>query len=291
VETSSPPTSFDALARTPDDAIDVARGAALIAKDVYENLNVEALLTRLDDLAGPLAGGALVGLPLKKQAEEVSARFRELGFHGNVEDYYAPQNSLLNDVLDRKTGIPITLTLVWCHIAKRAGVLARGVSFPGHFLARVDPLPSISGGSSTEGPVIVDPFSGARVIDEADARALLRRALGEGAELDDSLLVPANPRATLVRMLTNLKAVWAKNGEHTRAFMAVDRILSLVPDSARILRERAAVALRIGLVDLARTDLKRVLVLEPEAPDAEAIEKQVAQLAPVAQKRAGAGLN
>jgi regulator of sirC expression with transglutaminase-like and TPR domain len=270
--------TFETLANTPDDTIDVLRGAALIAKDVYDDLDVERLIERLDELAGPLAGGALVGLPLSKQAEEVTARFRDLGFRGNVDDYYDVKNSLLNDVLDRRMGIPITLTLVWCHIAKRAGVFARGVSFPGHFLARVDPLASLSGRVLDSTPIIVDAFSSGRIVSDDDARALLRRALGEGAELDDSLFVPANPRAVLVRMLTNLKAVWAKNGEHTRAFVAVDRILSLVPDSARMLRERAGVALKIGLVDLARTDLKRVLVLEPEAPDAQAIEKHLQKL-------------
>jgi regulator of sirC expression with transglutaminase-like and TPR domain len=277
-------STFETLARASDDTIDVLRGAALIAKDVYDDLDVERLVEQVDALAGPLSGGALVGLPLVKQAEEVTARFRDLGFRGNVDDYYDVKNSLLNDVLERRTGIPITLTLLWCHIAKRAGVFARGVSFPGHFLARVDPLLSLSGrvaadssGSLTP-PVIVDPFASGRIVSDDDARALLRRALGEGAELDDSLFVPANPRAVLVRMLTNLKSVWAKNGEHTRAFVAVDRILSLVPDSARMLRERAGVALKIGLVDLARTDLKRVLELEPEAPDAKAIEKHLQKL-------------
>lgn len=275
-------TTFEVLARESDDAIDVLRGAALIAKDVYDDLDVDELLERLDALAGPLAGGALAGLAPARQTEEVTARFRELGFHGNVDDYYDVKNSLLNDVLDRRTGIPITLTLVWCHIARRAGVLARGVSFPGHFLARVDPL---GGRTSDEMPVIVDAFGGGRIVSSDDARALLRRALGEGVELDASVFHPANPRAILVRMLTNLKAAWAKNGEHARAFVAVDRILSLVPDSARVLRERAAIALKLGLVDLARTDLKRVLVLEPEAPDAPAIEKHLQTLAIRAGRR------
>ncbi|MDF2695951.1 MAG: hypothetical protein K0S65_4334, partial [Labilithrix sp.] len=130
--------NFDTFARAPDDAIDLALGAALIAKDVYQDLDVPALVQRLDDLAGPLASGALVGLPPTAQAAAVSDRFRELGFRGNVDDYYDAKNSLLPDVLDRRTGIPITLTLVWCAIAQRAGVRARGVGFPGHFLARVD---------------------------------------------------------------------------------------------------------------------------------------------------------
>ncbi len=269
--------TFDALARTPDERIDVALGAALIAKDVYEDLDVDALVRRFDELAGPLKDGALAGLPLRKQAEEVSARFRELGFHGNVEDYYDARNSLLPDVLERRTGIPITLTLVWCEIARRAGVLARGVGFPGHFLARVDNLPALSGRSASP-PVIVDAFGDGRIIDDADARALLQRTLGADAEVHPALFEPATSRATLVRMLTNLKAVWAGRGDHTKAFIALDRIVTLVPDSPRMLRERAGVALRLGINELARSDFMRVLELQPNAPDAAMIKKRLSEL-------------
>jgi regulator of sirC expression with transglutaminase-like and TPR domain len=92
------------------------------------------------------------------------------------------------------------------------------------------------------------------------------------------LFEPATPRATLVRMLTNLKAVWASKGEHTRAFVAIDRIVTLVPASARMLRERAGVALRLGIHELARDDLTRVLELEPQAPDAAMIAKRLDEL-------------
>jgi regulator of sirC expression with transglutaminase-like and TPR domain len=269
--------SFDVFARSPDEAIDVALGAALIARDVYSELDVHALMARFDELAGPLRGGALSGLTLKEQAEAVSERFRELGFHGNVENYYDARNSLLPDVLDRKTGIPITLTLVWCEIARRAGVLARGVGFPGHFLARIDELPALSGRTCAE-PVIVDPFGGGHVVTDVEARRLLRRTLGQDAEIHPGHFEPATSRATLVRMLTNLKAVWAGRGEHARAFVAIDRIVSLVPDSAQVLRERGAVALRLGIHDLARLDFARVLELEPAAADAALLKKRVADL-------------
>jgi len=257
---------------------DLALGAALIAKDVYGDLDVRELVHRFDALAGPLNGGALAGLPLAEQAEAVSARFRDLGFRGNVEDYYDARNSLLPDVLDRRTGIPITLTLVWCEIARRAGVYARGVGFPGHFLARVDGSSPGPRSVIESAPVIVDPFAGGRVVNDDDARALLERTLGAGAVVRPSLFAPATPRATLVRMLTNLKAVWAGRGEHTKAFVAIDRIVALVPDSAPMLRERAGVALRLGIHELARTDLKRVLELEPNAPDAPAIQQRIVTL-------------
>jgi len=274
--------TFATLAGLPDDVLDVAVGAALIAKDVYPSLDVRALLARLDALAGPLAGGALVGLPLQHQVDAVNERFRELGFTGNVEDYYDPRNSLLPDVLERRTGIPITLVIVWCAIARRAGVLARGVGFPGHFLARVDEVPSLSGRTSLTHPVIVDPFAGGAIVTDADAKALLRRAGGRGGErpgeLDRTLFEPTGPRMTLVRLLTNLKTIWENQNAHAKAFLAIDRMVSLVPDSARLLRDRANVALRLGLRAAARTDLERVLVLDPRTSDAAALKKRIAAL-------------
>jgi len=272
-----PRPSFELLARGTDETIDVALGAALIAKDVYVDLDVEALTSRLDDLAGPLGGGALAGLPLARQADAVSERFRELGFRGNVDDYYDVRNSLLPDVLDRRTGIPITMSLVWCEIARRAGVFARGVGFPGHFLARVDELPAISG-RPPSAPVVVDPFDGGTVVTDAAARRLLRQTHGEVVEVDPALFEAATSRDTLVRMLTNLTAIWARRGEDTRAFVALDRILALRPDSAGFLRERGALALRLGLEELARQDFTRALELEPGAADAPLLQRRIEAL-------------
>lgn len=272
------PRTIEQLASSPDEVIDVALGAALIAKDVYDRLDVDALLARFDELAGPLRGGALAGLPLSQQADAVSERFRDLGFRGNVDDYYDVRNSLLPDVLERRTGIPITLTVVWCEIARRAGVLARGVGFPGHFLARVDEVPALSGRASST-PVIVDPFNEARIVTDDDARRLLQRTHGPNVELTPAFFEPATSRATLVRMLTNLKAIWAGRGEHTKAFVAIDRILALRPDSPDMLRERGAVAVRLGLLDLARRDFARVIELEPGLADP-ALRQQLAALKP-----------
>ncbi len=250
----------------PDDELDVALGAALVARDTYDALDVPALLSELEDLGADAGSG-----DLRERVVAVSDRFRSLGFHGNSEDYYDPKNSLLPDVLSRRTGIPITLSIVWCAMAKTAGLTARGIAFPGHFLVRVDSL-------HEPVPIVVDPFQGGRIIDDEAATVLLRRALGDGAELHPSLFTPASSRATLVRLLTNLEATYAKRGEHARAFIAADRIVTLVPDSARMLRERAALALRIGATEVARADLERVLELEPQAPDAPQLEARLAKL-------------
>jgi regulator of sirC expression with transglutaminase-like and TPR domain len=268
-------TTFEELAKRPDEAIDIALGAAIVAKDVYESLVPESIVEQLDVLAAPLARLDLDGGTPLRQAETVTERFRDLDFRGNVEDYYDPKNSLLPDVLDRRLGIPITLSIVWCELARRCGVRASGVGFPGHFLVRVD-HPATARDAR---PIIVDPFAGGRVLDDNDAEALLRRALGEGAAMHASLFAPANARAILVRLLTNLKAIWANRGDHARAFVTIDRIVTLVPDSPRMLRERAGIALKLGIVELARADLSRVVELEPEAPDIPAIERRLAELA------------
>ena len=268
--TSVTPASFEQLARLPEDELDIALGAALVARDTYDALDVPALLTELEGLGGGAETGTLA-----ERAAAVSERFVELGFHGNTDDYYDPRNSLLPDVLARKTGIPITLSIVWCAMAKAAGLHARGVAFPGHFLVRVDESERSDGG-----PMVIDPFQGGRIVDDGAATALLRRALGEGAELHPALFAPASARATLVRLLTNLQATYAKRGEYARAFIAVDRIVMLVPDSARMLRERGALALRIGATEVARADFARVTELEPHAPDIPQIEARLAKLVP-----------
>jgi regulator of sirC expression with transglutaminase-like and TPR domain len=264
--------SFAELARMPDDDLDVVLGAALIARDTYDDLDVPALLAELAALGEP-ASALDLSAPLRDRVLAVSRRFESHGFRGNADDYYDPKNSLLPDVLSRKLGIPITLSIVWCAMAERAGLIARGIAFPGHFLVRVDATHQAS-----DTPIVVDPFTSGRILDAADAAALLRRALGDGAQLHASLFTPASSRATLVRLLTNLEATWAKRGEHARAFIAVDRIVTLVPDSTRMLRERAALALRIGATEVARADLTRVIELEPLAPDVPHIEARLAKL-------------
>jgi regulator of sirC expression with transglutaminase-like and TPR domain len=264
--------SFDELARLSDDELDVALGAALVARDTYDALDVPGLLRELDALGAPLAAAATSAAPLRDRVVAVSERFKSLGFRGNADDYYDPRNSLLSDVLTTKVGIPITLSIVWCAIARTAGLVARGVAFPGHFLVRVE---------SPEGagePIVVDPFGAGRILDDEAATALLRRALGEGAQLHPTLFAAASSRATLVRLLTNLESTLAKRGEHARAFIAVDRIVTLVPDSARMLRERAALALSIGATEDARADLLRVIELEPQAPDIPDLEARLAKL-------------
>jgi regulator of sirC expression with transglutaminase-like and TPR domain len=267
------PATFEELAALPDECIDVATGAALIARDTYGTLDVDRTIARFDDMAAPLIPRNLAALPPAEQAAAVSLHLYEhLGFRGNEQDYYDPKNSLLPDVLDRRLGIPITLALVYCEVARRVGVSARGVSFPGHFLVRVD-----SPGRD-DAPVAVDPFFGGRRLDDAGLQTLLKRAAPSQEVSLAEHLAPASARAILVRMLINLKWIHATRGDFARSLLALDRIISLTPDSAPALRERGLLAARLGAVEAARADLSRLLELVPQAPDAGSIRQRLEEL-------------
>ena len=269
------PRTFEELAALGEDRLDAARGAALIARDAYASLDVEGLLGRLDDLAAPLVARELSALPLDAQAIEIGRHLYEVvGFRGNEADYYDPKNSLLVDVLDRKLGIPITLALVYVEVARRAGVVAHGVGFPGHFLVRIDAADP----AANAAPVFVDPFFGGRILDRPALERLLRRAAGAAQTLADEHLAPASARAILVRMLVNLKWIYTTRGDLARAHLALDRMVTLTPESVAAVRERGMLAAKLGAVEAARADLARSLELQPEAADAGAIRARIEEL-------------
>ena len=272
------PSTFEQLAALPDECIDLGVGAALIARDAYGSLDVDALVSRLDALAEPLRDRNLALLAPEEQADEISGYlYGTLDFRGNELDYYDPRNSLLPDVLGRKLGIPITLALVYCEIARRVGVRARGVSFPGHFLVRVDRADAVEPSAGADA-IAVDPFFGGRRLDEAGLQRLLARATPSQTLVVAEHLAPAGARATLVRMLINLKWIYATRGDLARSLLALDRIISLTPDSIPALRERAALAARLGAVEAARADFSRLLELSPDGPDAGSIRVRLEEL-------------
>jgi len=271
------PATFEELARVGDESLDVAVGAALIARDAHPTLDVGRLLARLDDLAAAVVLPKAAVSPAE-QAECISDHlYGTLGFRGNEQDYYDPRNSLLPDVLERKLGIPISLAVVYCEVARRVGVRARGVSFPGHFLVRVDGAAHDPQDGGGDDPVIVDPFFGGSRLDRPALQKLLERA-APGQTLEPKHLAPASARTILVRMLINLKWIHSTRGDLARSLLALDRIITLTPDSVAALRERGLLAARLGAVEAARADLSRLLELVPAAPDAGAIRATLSEL-------------
>jgi regulator of sirC expression with transglutaminase-like and TPR domain len=274
--------TFEELAKRSDDDIDVALGAALIARDVYPNLDVEGLLAKFDELAEGLEplGDASAAEQAKRLSHHV---YVALGFHGNETEYYDPRNSLLPDVLGRRTGIPISLALVYAEIARRRGVQTRGISFPGHFLVRIE-SPHAEGA-----PIYVDPFFSGRVLGVPDLKSLLGRVAGQAgiAARTETLLdlykhlAPATGRAILQRWLMNLRGIYLQRGDHARALLVLDRLVSLSPALAWPLRERGLLAARLGAIEAARADLERALALCGDAKnDADQIRGELHRLAP-----------
>jgi regulator of sirC expression with transglutaminase-like and TPR domain len=268
-------TSFEVLAAKDDASLgiaDIAMGAALIARDVYGTLDVPALLDRFDELAAPLEGRGLKEQTPRAQAESLGRHLYETcGFAGNEEDYYDPKNSLLPDVLDRRLGIPISLAVVYCEVARRLGIEASGVGFPGHFLVRIeDPGKAL--------PIVVDPFFRGRVLDGEGLTKLLHRVTGKNETFRPELLQPAKPRAILLRMLVNLRTIYLSRGDMARAMLAIDRILCLTPDAPEALRERGLLSARLGANAAALADLERFLVVAPGAEDASQIRARITEL-------------
>ncbi len=265
----SPRDRFVRVSRTPDAQIDLAEAALLIAAEEYPQLSVAAYLSRLDDLARDAA--QLVG-----DADSTRARVQQLnrflfverGFAGNHDDYYDPRNSFLNDVIERRRGIPITLSVVFIAVATRLGLEARGVSFPGHFLTRI------------EGPetLLVDAFHGA-LLDEAGCRERLREVLGSDDGFEPRVhLRPATAREVLARMLSNLKQIHVRGSDFGRALGCCERILLLFPDAPVELRDRGLVYERLECFDAAVRDFQRFLALAPDDPSADAVRAKLVTL-------------
>ena len=160
--------------------------------------------------------------------------FEDEGFAGNTGDYDDPRNSFLNQVLDRRTGIPITLAVVYIEVARRAGIRVDGVNFPGHFLLRYPLSPEEDHRSA----VFVDPFHGGSILSETDCRSLLRRHAGDGVEFDPRFLAPATKQQILVRMLGNLKRLYVRMRSFPQGRAITDLLLAIEPSALQELRDR-----------------------------------------------------
>ncbi|HEV8193232.1 MAG TPA: transglutaminase-like domain-containing protein [Ktedonobacterales bacterium] len=251
IETFGPLLRFAAFAGRTDEQLGLAEGALLVAEMAYPHLPQRRYLRRLDALTllvreelGMAPGDRLPPASLERRptAERVLQALalviaeRE-GFSGNTEDYYDPRNSFLNEVLDRRTGIPISLALVLTEICRRVGIDARGVSFPGHFLVRV-----VADGDL----MFIDPFDG-RLLDERELGEMHARATGESAPLEPNVLEPASKRQILMRVLNNLRNIYERSGDRDRLLAVLARMQVLKPEDethARIRQLAGGVAPR-----------------------------------------------
>jgi regulator of sirC expression with transglutaminase-like and TPR domain len=246
-----------------DEQISLERAALYIAQEEYPELDVEAYLNGLDTMAADV----VEQLPTAQYPMQVLRTinhylFEDLGFTGNRAEYYDPRNSFLNDVIDRRTGIPITLSLVYLAIAERIGFPMMGVNMPGHFLIR----PTVD-----EMEVFVDPFHQGEILFPQDCAELLSQVFDRPVELRPDYLASVSNRQFLGRLLTNLKVIYVNQKDFFKALAAVDRILLLFPDAPLEVRDRGVLHYRLNCYPAACQDFEHYLTIAPAAEDAQLI--------------------
>ncbi len=246
---------FSSLAELPDEKIDLVDAALLIAGISYPRLNETVYRRYLSELAGRLrnrlnkADGPVVMIEKLNRI-----LFEEEGFRGNRHNYFDPDNSYINRVVDRKLGIPITLSLIYTEVGKRAGMNLSGISLPVHFIVAL---------SHESGRILIDPFNQGEIRSEEECRTMVRRRMGETNDFDTRQLNPAGPKEILIRMLRNLKAIYLENHNDMKAFQMLHWILTLDPGSGAELRERGLLYEALGNTDRAAKDLERYIALSP----------------------------
>jgi regulator of sirC expression with transglutaminase-like and TPR domain len=261
-----------------DDRMDLAHACLMIAQDAYPSLDVGRYLREVDGMAERLRARTRENsAPEDRIGALNDFLFGHLGYRGNAGDYYDPRNSYLNEVIDRKTGIPITLSVLYMEVGRRVGLPLEGVSFPGHFLVRVQ----VRGGV-----LVLDPFAGGTPQSEADLRQRLKRVIPEGAAPDlpvaelplDQFLEPASKRQILTRVLRNLKGIFRETDQPERLLAVLNRMLVLAPGAGAELRDRGYVYQRLECWQPALKDLTDYLEREPDAADLDEVRVRMMEL-------------
>jgi regulator of sirC expression with transglutaminase-like and TPR domain len=262
------------LIRSPEPEWSLVEAALLLAQAEYPALDVDAYLQRIDALAHAAYARLAPDADLEQRIVTLNDfLFEEQGFAGNTDNYYDPRNSFLNEVLDRKLGIPITLSILYLEIGQRLGLPFEGVSFPGHFLVKFP---------TEEGDVVLDPFAGGVPLTEEDLMDRLEETIGEHASPSPTALpeylATAGKKDILLRMLRNLKMVYLRRQETSQALSALNRILLLAPDLAEEVRERAELYEKLECFRAAVIDFRHYLRLDPRSADLVAIRHRLITL-------------
>jgi regulator of sirC expression with transglutaminase-like and TPR domain len=270
---------WDRLALARPGEVNLAEGALLIAADEYHDLDVDRYLARIEDMGEALRKRLRSDIsPTEALIALNRYLFDELGFSGNSADYYDPKNSFLNEVIDRRLGIPITLAVLYIEIGRRIGLRLEGVSFPTHFLVKC---------VLRDGAVIIDPYARGASLGLADLQARLHTLASEvelDAALAASLLAAASPNDIFARMLNNLRGIYLQKGEREKALAASSRIIALMPEAAEELRDRGELYAELECFRAAVGDLRHYLTLRPTAPDAARVRLRLTQLESLAAR-------
>jgi regulator of sirC expression with transglutaminase-like and TPR domain len=270
IETIKARRSFSELAALDEEAFPLDRAALAFALEEYPEINVQSYLRKLDRYAA--SAEVLVGLdraPVNVIESLNKVLFVQEGLRGNTEDYYDPRNSYLNEVLDRKLGIPISLSVIYIEVAKRISFPMSGIGFPGHFLVKH---------VAADREIIIDPFNHGRILTTNDCQELLDKTLSETVHMNPSMLQPMDKRSIITRMLYNLKGIFTQKEQYQKAISVIDRILILNPLAPTELRDRGLLYMQTSLFAKALADLESYLRDTVVPEDSAYIENHVKML-------------
>ena len=251
----------------PEDQIDLGRAALAIAAQEYPDLKIDDYLSQLDEL------GQAVELrigdeknPYRVIAALNTVLFKELDFQGNRSEYYDPKNSFLNDVMTRKKGIPISLSVIYMEVARRVGLSLAGVGFPGHFLVKYD---------DGDVEILIDVFNGGEIRAQEDLERMLQQLYRGQVSYQSGFVAALGKRDILRRMLNNLKWIYLERGEPLKTLSVLDQLVLLDPGSASEIRDRGLLYITLECYPQALEDLESYLKLAPAADDAAMIKSQI----------------
>ncbi|MDQ3012034.1 MAG: transglutaminase-like domain-containing protein [Acidobacteriota bacterium] len=259
----------EAVARDEND-LELDQAALLIAAEEYPGLKIEDYLDQLDRLAEVAKTDDDSGAsPLVRMMRLRHLLFDEWRFRGNTENYHDARNSFLNKVIDRRTGIPITLSVVYLEVARRIGLKLFGVGMPGHFLVKY---------ADNEREIFLDPFNGGRLLNEEQCREIIAEMYNGEMKFQLTSLQAVTKKQILIRMLQNLKVIYAHALDHHKMLGVIERILLITPDAITEIRDRGLVLFARARYSEARVDLEEYLHRRPMAEDVAEIEKRLSQL-------------
>jgi regulator of sirC expression with transglutaminase-like and TPR domain len=261
---------FERVVKRPEATFDLARAALLIAAEADPNVDVDGQIHTLDSWAAQLRERLDPSWNnLQKLARLRSFVYEDLRFRGDHRDYYSPSNSLLHQVMDRRLGIPLTLSIIFMELGWRVGIPFEGVAFPGHFLVRLAGEPR---------DLLLDPYERGTSVHEEDCRRMLHDLSNGKLELSDHYLLSVSKRDMITRLLMNLKGAYLRAEDDANALAAVDRLLVLKPDDLDELRDRGLLLYRLQRYGTALEVLRGYLESRPDAPDRETMAMHVRNL-------------
>ena len=272
-----PHRGFSELVALPDEAIDLAQASLLIAREEYPGLRVGEYLARIEEMAATINGRLRGGEGFTSLVAHLNRHlFDELGFRGNREEYHDPRNSFLSDVLDRRVGIPISLSTVYLEVARRIGLRLAGVAFPGHFLVRYM-------GRDVPTEILIDPFNRGMLLTAAECRRRLDDLFQGQMPFRPEFLRRAHKREIIERMLMNLRSIYQGQRDFHRALRIQNLFIDVQPERPAAIRDRGLIYYRLACLGQAADDLRSYLKAAPTAPDAGTIGSrldEISRLAP-----------